>query len=116
MTSDDSATNPPRGKPWTPAENAAAIEAYFWMLDQDQHRRQFNKAAKYRELESSAIPGRNVKSIERKMQNVSAVLQRHGIDWVEGLAPLANVQTDLVIAVEEALAARGMIDGEEHRQ
>lgn len=80
------------------------------MLDQDQHDRSFNKAATYRELAAGALSGRNVKSIERKMQNISAVLHRHEISHVRGLKPLSNAQTDLTIAVKDELAARGMID------
>lgn len=99
-----------RGSPWSADENAAVIEAYFWMLGEQDAFRDFNKAAKYRELMAGPLHTRSRQSIERKMQNISAVLQEHGIDWVEGLMPLANYQFDLGVAVENILAARGMID------
>lgn len=99
-----------RGTSWTADENSAVIEAYFWMLDEQDMFRDFNKAAKYRELQSGPLHDRSRQSIERKMQNISAVLQQHGIDWVEGLMPLSNYQFDLGVAVEAALVARGMID------
>jgi hypothetical protein len=103
-------TEPERGKPWTVQENAAIIDAYFWMLDEQDAFRDFNKLAKYRELMAGPLRVRSRQSIERKMQNISAVLQHHGIDWVEGLAPLTNAQSELGIAVEEHLVERGMIE------
>lgn len=112
MSSNERSGSATRGKPWTADENAAVIKAYFWMLDQDQNERPYNKAATYRKLEAGALAGRNVKSIERKMQNISAVLHRHEVGHVRGLKPLSNVQTKLAISVEETLVARGMIDSE----
>ena len=103
-------TEPKRGQPWTANENAAVTDAYFWMLDEQEAFRDFSKVAKYRELMAGPLHARSRQSIERKMQNISAVLQERGIDWVEGLMPLANYQFDLGVAVEEQLAARGMID------
>lgn len=99
-----------RGKPWTANENEAVINAYFWMLDEQAAFRDINKAAKYRELQAGSLHVRSRQSIERKMQNISAVLQNHGIDWVEGLMPLSNYQSELAMSVEYQLARRGMID------
>jgi hypothetical protein len=56
------------------------------------------KLHKYRELSDST--GRSVKSVERKFQNISAVLERLGLPWIPGLAPLRNFQNALIQAVE----------------
>ncbi|HMM40818.1 MAG TPA: hypothetical protein PKA95_02860 [Thermomicrobiales bacterium] len=50
---------------------------------------------------------RNEKAIERKMQNISAVFDRHRLPFIRGLAPLRNTQVDLEIAVEERLLQLG---------
>jgi hypothetical protein len=42
-------------------------------------------------------------SIERKLQNVSAVLDVLGVQWINGYKPLAHYQDALVAAVERAL-------------
>ncbi len=102
-----------RNPPWDASENTAVIDAYFWMLDEQRAFRDVNKRAKYRELMAGPLHRRSRQSIEHKMQNISAVLQKHRIDWVEGLMPLANYQYDLGVTVEEVLAARGMIDAAE---
>ncbi len=99
-----------RNPPWDAGENEAVVAAYFWMLDEQNAFRDVNKAAKYRELIAGPLHLRSRQSIERKMQNISAVLQEHGIDWVEGLMPLSNYQHDLAVAVDDALAARGLTD------
>jgi hypothetical protein len=103
-------STPRRNPHWSAEENEAVIAAYFWMFDEQNAFRAFNKAAKYRALQAGALHLRSRQSIERKMQNISAVLQQHGIDWVEGLAPLPNYQHDLAAVVEEVLAARELID------
>jgi hypothetical protein len=108
-------TNQPQsGKPWTADENAAVVYAYFWMLDEQEAFRDFNKRAKYRELMAGALHVRKRQSIEYKMRNISAVLQRHGLEWVEGLSPLDNVQGDLSSAIEEVLAERDLIARPSH--
>jgi hypothetical protein len=117
LTGDASKPTPPataRNPPWNAEENDAVIAAYFWMLDEQDAFRDFNKAAKYRELMAEPLHRRSRQAIEYKMCNISAIFQQHGLEWVEGLAPRSNSQQDLAAAVEEALAARGMIAGERH--
>ena len=66
--------------------------------------RQTNKADLYRQV--GRVIGRQPKSVERKFQNVSAVLLGLGLPWASGLAPLANFQLALVDAVERWLQRR----------
>lgn len=86
---------------WAEWQNDLLVAAYF-----DLHARQsageyVNKANLYREL---SIPiARRPKSIERKMQNVSAVLEAIDYEWATGLAPLRKYQTSLTEAVQRYL-------------
>jgi hypothetical protein len=41
--------------------------------------------------------------MERKLQNVSAILDEMGFEWIDGYKPLAHYQQDLRRAVLEAL-------------
>jgi hypothetical protein len=50
-----------------------------------------------------AAIGRKPGSIERKLQNVSAVLDEIGIPWIQGYKPLAHYQDSLVAVVEQQL-------------
>lgn len=60
------------------------------------------KAVAIREL-GAILPARNRGSIERKMQNISAVLDGLGREWIDGYKPLGNLQHALRTAVLETL-------------
>lgn len=60
------------------------------------------KAHAVRDL-GQVLPARNSASIERKMQNISAVLDGLGLEWIDGYKPLVNLQHELRIAVLETL-------------
>jgi hypothetical protein len=80
------------------------------MLDELEAGRDVNKAATYRTLREGPLRDRSSGAIESKMQNISAILDRHGLAFVPGLKPRVNVQNDLVIAVEAHLDARRIPD------
>ena len=75
------------------------------MLDSDLRGIQVNKAAKYREL--SAVIGRTHKSVERKFQNISAVLAKLEEPWIWGLPPLFNIQKALSEAIDTHFSGLG---------
>lgn len=90
------------GTDWEAAEISPVVAAYFEMLDFDLRGVQVNKAAKYREL--AAHTGRTHKSVERKFQNISAVLAKLEEPWIRGLAPLFNIQKALSEAIDKHLS------------
>ena len=89
------------GTDWTADEVAVLVRSYFLMLAQERAGRDYNKS-EYRRNVIAAI-GRKPGSIERKLQNVSAVLDEIGIPWIQGYKPLANYQDSLVAVVEQQL-------------
>ena len=86
------------GTDWTAAEVAVLVGCYFSMLAEERAGRDYNKS-EYRRSVIAAI-GRKPGSIERKLQNVSAVLDEIGIPWIHGYKPLAHYQDSLVAEVE----------------
>lgn len=90
------------GRNWTPLENDRLTEAYLEMLADELAGRTVVKRAVTRRLEV-ALPGRTHKSIEYKLQNVSAVLFQEGFPWIEGYKPAVNYQRVLRDAVLGAL-------------
>jgi hypothetical protein len=58
-------------------------------------------------LSKFAITAREPGSIERKHQNISAVLERLGIPFIRGYKPLAHFQNALLNAVERYLTSKG---------
>jgi len=91
------------GDNWSRREVDAIVRLYVDMLGRDTRGEKMNKSALYRETAAAHLPARNVKSVERKLQNISAVMEDLGLPRVSGLAPLRKIQGILTDAVREAL-------------
>jgi hypothetical protein len=89
------------GTPWTESEVSAVVDSYFWMLATERAGVPYSKAENRRRL--MATVRRSEGSIERKLQNISAVLDVLGAQWINGYKPLAHYQDALVAAVERSL-------------
>lgn len=83
-----------RGMPWSREEIEAAVAAYVSMLRRELSGVSYVKSDVVRELQP-LVPDRSRPSIERKMQNISAVLDQEGWDWIDGYKPLDHYQRDL---------------------
>lgn len=94
--------------PWFAEENRAIVDAYFWMLAEETAGRPYVKAAVRRTLIAGPLARRSHGAIERKFQNISAVLDQHNVAWVEGYKPLHNFQMDLHDTVLDAVESYGI--------
>lgn len=74
---------------WSDAELQAAVLVYRQLMSGERT----NKSAAYREL--SARFGRKAEAYERRMQNISAVLEDMGKEWLAGLKPQHNIGTNV---------------------
>lgn len=86
------------GTPWTETEISAVVDSYFRMLASEKAGIAYSKADNWRRLMTTVH--RSKGSIERKLQNISAVLDVLGAQWINGYKPLAHYQDALVPAVE----------------
>ncbi|GMO38063.1 DUF3883 domain-containing protein [Bradyrhizobium sp. TM233] len=86
------------GTPWTETEISAVVDSYFRMLASEKAGIAYSKADNWRRLMTTVR--RSKGSIERKLQNISAVLDLLGAQWINGYKPLAHYQDALVPAVE----------------
>jgi hypothetical protein len=82
---------------------AAIVAEYFEMLKLDIRGERYNKLARNRALQR--LTGRSHGAIEKKHENISAVLRDLGCIYIEGYKPLSNYQESLYTAVAERLAA-----------
>lgn len=89
------------GTDWTADEVAVLVGSYFLMLAEERAGREYNKSEYRRGV--IAATGRKPGSIERKLQNVSAVLDEIGVPWIQGYKPLPHYQDALVAVVEQQL-------------
>jgi hypothetical protein len=92
------------GKTWTLFECEAVVASYFRMLRMELSGERYSKAEVIRNLRP-LLPARSPASVDRKLQNVSAVLEEAGRDWIDGYKPLHHYQQDLKRAVLAALYA-----------
>lgn len=94
-----------RGSDWSEGEVDLIVADYFDMLALELAGRDYVKIAHNRALQS--LTGRAPGSIERKHQNISAILVRLGLPWINGYKPLANFQNALVDGIGRYLALKG---------
>lgn len=90
-------------RPWSDAEVSDLVSDYFSMLSEELRGHKYNKTA-HRERLMETISRTNG-AIERKHQNVSAVLRKLGYPWIQGYKPLKNVQEALTQEVLRQLEA-----------
>lgn len=94
-----------RGTGWSNDEVDLCVASYFEHLAINQAGGKFVKENLYRKLADQT--GRSTKSIGLKFQNISAILDELGRDWMVGLSPMHNYQKLLTDKVEGHLENAG---------
>jgi len=89
---------------WSREEVEAAVADYFVMLGNELRGEPYSKAEHNRQLQN-LLSGRTRGSVERKHQNISAVLIDLGYPYIDGYKPLGNYQDLLARVVQERLSA-----------
>ena len=79
------------GSVWSQQEVWAAVEDYFTMLAQEMRGLDYNKT-RHRNGLLPKLEGRSHGSVEKKHQNISAVLLELGLPYIDGYKPLPNYQ------------------------
>jgi hypothetical protein len=86
---------PATGEPWLRPEIDVVVDAYMDLLRDELAGRKPVKVEKVRRLQAE-LPARSSRSIEFKLQNISAVLDEHQLQWIDGYKPASHYQHDLV--------------------
>lgn len=79
------AQNHKAGTDWTDDELDLIVANYFAMLADEIARRPYVKA--HHRAALVKLIGRSHGSVEFKHQNISAVLEELGLDWIKGYTP-----------------------------
>ena len=93
-----------KGEPWTRHEIDVAVAGYLDMLRAEVRGERYFKVEAVRRLQAM-LPARSSTSIERKLQNISAVRDESGLVWIDGYKPLSHYQHGLREAVLSANGA-----------
>jgi hypothetical protein len=94
---------------WSRIEVEAIVDDYFHMLMQELAGQSYNKTAHRREL-AAKLNDRSDGSIERKHQNISAILRDAGCQYISGYKPLGNYQALLQDVVEDRIQTDSLFD------
>ncbi len=94
---------------WSREEVEAIVADYLHMLTQELAGQSYNKTAHRRDLQRK-LQGRSDGSIERKHQNISAVLIELGCPYIAGYKPLSNYQALLFEVVGHRVAEDRLFD------
>jgi hypothetical protein len=94
---------------WGEEEVGLAVADYKRMLVQELSGQKYSKTHHRRALQAS-LQGRSGGSIERKHQNISAILRELECPWIVGYKPLGNYQALLVDVVVETLVNDPIFD------
>jgi hypothetical protein len=90
------------GEDWSQEEVEATVAAYFNMLDKELRGQDYNKT-EHRHHLSAILNKRSDGAIERKHQNISAVLRDLDFPFINGYKPLGNYQQMLFSVVYNRL-------------
>jgi Domain of unknown function (DUF3883) len=90
------------GIDWSDSELDFIITDYFSMLASELNSVEYNKSAHRRAL--VPLIGRTEGSVERKHQNISAVLGELALPTISGYKPLPNFQNSILDAIDRYLS------------
>jgi hypothetical protein len=90
--------------PWNHVEVEAIVADYFAMLQLELKHEKYSKTAHRRGV-AKLLQGRPDGSIERKHQNISAILIELGYPYISGYKPLSNYQQLLREVVVDRIAS-----------
>lgn len=96
----------PYGTEWSAQEVELVVADYFEMFRLERQGQKYNKAEHNRQIQQATR--RTQTSIERKHQNISAVLWQLGLPSISGYKPLSNFQQSLLDAIERYLSIHGI--------
>jgi hypothetical protein len=96
------------GRDWSRLEVEAIVADYLSMLAAESRDEPYSKAEHNRNLHS--LIGRSKGAIERKHQNISAVLRELELPWIDGYKPLGNYQ-DLLreVVIQQVVADQSQV-------
>ena len=94
---------------WSREEVEAAVSDYLHMLTLEMSGQTYNKSEHRRNLQTK-LRDRSEGSIERKHQNISAVLIDLGCPYISGYKPLSNYQSILFDLVQDRLSQDQLFD------
>lgn len=80
---------------WTDTELEASVNAYLKMLEKEKNGQPFIKSQENQLLREGALSRRSSRSVDYRMQNISALMEKLGLPLVKGYAPAKNIGSNV---------------------
>lgn len=94
---------------WSNAELKAAVDAYLYMLQLEQHRIPFSISEQSEMLRSGPLNRRNEASIRYRMRNISFVMEEMRLPILEAYSAAPQVGKNVATKIKLHLEARGEV-------
>ena len=100
------------GENWSQSEIDASVRQYLFMLEKEKRGDEFSKAEVNRLLRTDELAARSRGSIEYRMCNISAVMEKEGKAILGGYKPRKNVGSQVEKMIVSAIHSRTQISEE----
>ncbi|VVO90525.1 HNH endonuclease [Pseudomonas fluorescens] len=91
---------------WSDQELEASVDAYLKMLRLQQSDQTFKKSVVNQHLREGPLNRRSASSVEYRMQNISAVMERMGLPQIIGYVSAKNIGTKIEGRIRKILTDR----------
>ncbi len=96
-------------KGWTNDELEASVDAYLAIQAKYPNDEKFNKSAEHKLLQDGVLASRNTKSIDYRLQNISALFDELGLKPIVHYKPKVNIGSGIAARLTKILQAKGLL-------
>lgn len=94
---------------WTDEELEASVNGYLDIQARYPNDEKFNKSLEHRLLQSGVLAGRNTKSIDYRLQNITALFENIGLRTIPSYKPKVNLGSGITARLIKILKSKGLI-------
>jgi 5-methylcytosine-specific restriction protein A len=95
---------------WSNEELEASVDAYLAIQARYPNGEKLNKTMAHKLLQESVLPNRNTKSIDYRLQNISALFLELGLKPNPSYKPKENIGSGIAARVTRILASKGLLE------
>ncbi|MCU7248295.1 HNH endonuclease [Pseudomonas koreensis] len=96
-------------KGWTNDELEASVDAYLAIQARYPNDEKFNKSAEHKLLQGGVLASRNTKSIDYRLQNISALFDELGLKPIIHYKPKVNIGSGIAARLTKILETKGLL-------
>ena len=96
-------------KGWTDEELEASVDAYLSIQVRYPNDEKFNKSAEHKHLQDGVLANRNTKSIDYRLQNISALFDELGLKTIVHYKPKVNLGSGITARLTKILESKGIL-------